>query len=587
MILQALTHYYETMLAQGKISPLGWDDAFKVSFGLELGADGTLLQLIPYKVAQQRGKKLVVLPQSMRVPAHVKRSSGVAANFLCDTVSYMLGADAKGKPARALECFAANKALHQQLLAGISTEAAQAILAFFETWNPAQAPSHPLLADAWKELNAGANLVFCYRMQPVTTDPEIAAAWQQYYNAGNAEATVGQCLVTGKDAPIATLHPSIKGVRGAQTMGAALVSFNAPAFESYGHTQGQNAPVSEYAAFAYTTALNALLADTAHCRCIGDTTVVCWAEHGGTVYQDFGMESLFGPPSGVDERELRGALENLARGQHCEWKDTPLEPGEHFYFLGLAPNAARLSVRFFLQDRMGSFMARLQQHYRDIDIVRPANDPFPTLPLWKLLEGTVNLNARTKAASPKLAGEVLRSILSGTPYPATLLQGAELRIRATRDVTRAQAAIIKGYYTRYGHFPKEVLQMGSDKEIQNIPYVLGQLFSVYEQIQQKAIPSINATIKDKYFNAASATPSRIFPVLGKLAVNHLRVLGRTNTGAAVNFSKKLGKFSEIIGTAYPDRLNLPAQGSFQLGYYFENQNRYTKKETVKEVADHV
>lgn len=593
MILQRLTEYYETMLEQGTISPPGWDNAFKVSFGLELGPDGSLVQLIPFKTEQQRGKKVVLAPRPLCVPAHVKRTVGVAANFLCDTAAYMLGADAKGKPERVLECFAANAALHRKLLAGVNTPAAQAILNFFDTWQPSAAPTHPLLAADWKELAEGANIVFCYGMEPACADPAVAAAWQSHYDAGDETAIQAQCLVTGKNAAVATLHPSIKGVMGAQTMGAALVSFNAAAFESYGHSQGMNAPVSKYAAFAYTTALNYLLADREHCRTVGDTTVVCWAAHGKRSYQDMGMFAMFGAPQeqkeALSDVDLRALLEKLARGEPCAWQDTELDPNEHFYFLGLAPNAARLSVRFFLQDTFGDFMKHLKQHYEDIAVVRPAFDDFEDLPLWRLLNETVNQNSKNKAAAPQLAGDMLRAILTGGPYPATLLNGAELRIRAEREVTRGRAAIIKGYYRRapHNHCPKEVLQMDLNEKCTNIPYTLGRLFSVYEQIQQAANPNINATIKDKYFNAASATPAVIFPLLGDLAENHFRVLRRNGPGAAVNLQKKLGELAILVGQAYPTRLDLPSKGSFQLGYYFENQKRYQKKENMKEATGHV
>ncbi len=581
MILQALTEYYTALLEQGRISPPGWDAAARVSYGLELAGDGTLLQVIPYQRTEQQGKKLLN-NRLMRVPAHVKRSVGVAANFLCDTSSYLLGADGKGKPERSLKCFLACKELHQRLLAGVDTPAAQSSLAFFDRWQPEQAAAHPLLSPIWKELTGGGNLIFCFGMEPVTQDPAICQAWQTHYSGGAEDAEIGQCLVTGEVGPIARLHPSIKGVRDASTMGASLVSFNAPAFESYGHTQGGNAPVGEYAAFAYTTALNALLADSQHCQVIGDTTVVCWAQHGEPAYQSVGMMGLFGAAAGIDDSDLSAVLHKLAQGEPVVWEGVTLAPEEHFYFLGLAPNAARLSVRFFLRDSFGKFMQNLEKHYQDTAIIRPAYDARENIPLWQLLNETVNQNSRTKAAAPQLTGDVLRAILSGTPYPATLLNGTELRIRAEREVTRGRAAIIKAYYLRlrnpHPDCPKEILQMELNETSTNVAYTLGRMFSVYEQIQQAAYPDINATIKDTYFNAASATPATAFRLLGKLAVKHLRVLARNNKGAAVNLEKKLQTLSVVIGEAYPTRLNLQQQGSFQLGYYFENQARYQKKE---------
>ncbi|MCD8330924.1 MAG: type I-C CRISPR-associated protein Cas8c/Csd1, partial [Oscillospiraceae bacterium] len=210
-----------------------------------------------------------------------------------------------------------------------------------------------------KELTGAGNLIFCFGMEPVPQDPAICRAWQQYYSTGAEDAEIGQCLVTGEIGPIARLHPSIKGVRDASTMGASLISFNAPAFESYGHTQGGNASVGEYAAFAYTTALNALLADSEHCQVIGDTTVVCWAQHGEPAYQSMGMMATFGAAEGVSNSDLSNALHRLAQGRPIPWEGVTLAPEEHFYFLGLAPNAARLSVRFFLRDSFGNFMRNL------------------------------------------------------------------------------------------------------------------------------------------------------------------------------------------------------------------------------------
>ena len=138
-----------------------------------------------------------------------------------------------------------------------------------------------------------------------------------------------------------------------------------------------------------------------------------------------------------------------------------------FYILGLSPNSARLSVRFFLHNTFGGFLRNVQAHYDRLEIVRPAYDKFETLPLWKLLSETVNQNARDKSPAPDLAGEVLRAVLTNTRYPATLLNGVALRIRAEREVTRGRAAIVKAYYQKLAEttkhenpdIPEEVLQV--------------------------------------------------------------------------------------------------------------------------------
>lgn len=574
MILQALTEYYETLAQSGKISPPGWGDV-KVSYALCIGDNGALEQIISVQTPQRKGKKTVLAPQLMKLPAPVKRSSGVLANFLCDTSSYLLGADLKGKPQRALECFRACRALHEKLLGGVDSPAARAVLAFFQTWQPEQAASHPALSACLEEVLSGGNLVFRFNGAYVHEDPLVRQAWDDHYQSAE-DGPQMVCLVTGKRGPVENIHPSIKNVQGAQSSGAALVSFNAPAFCSYGKEQNYNAPTSKYAAFAYTTALNHLLADREHVYRMGDTTVVCWAKCGGDVYQDLMGWAFFGQEPSYTLTDLQSALKNLCGGRAVELDEARLDPDMDFFILGLAPNAARLSVRFFLHNTFGNFLKNAQAHQQRLEIIRPAYDKFDTIPLWKLLDETVNQSSRDKTPSPNMAGEVLRSVLSDAPYPATLLNGVTLRIRAEHTVTRGRAAILKAYYLKAPNkdVPKEVLTVSLNPDSSNIPYNLGRLFSVLEGIQSSANPGINATIKDKYFNSASATPAIVFPVLLNLAQKHLKKL---DSGLRTYYDKQLTKLLSKLGEVYPARLNLPQQGSFQLGYYHQTQARFEKK----------
>lgn len=575
MILQALTEYYETLAQSGKISPPGWGDV-KVSYALCIGDDGALEQIISVQTPQQKGKKTVLAPQLMKLPAPVKRSSGVLANFLCDTSSYLLGTDLKGKPQRALECFRACRALHEKLLGGVDSPAARAVLAFFQTWQPEQAASHPALSACLEEVLSGGNLVFRFNGAYVHEDPLVRQAWDDHYQSAE-DGPQMVCLVTGKRGPVENIHPSIKNVQGAQSSGAALVSFNAPAFCSYGKEQNYNAPTSKYAAFAYTTALNHLLADREHVYRMGDTTVVCWAKCGGDVYQNIFGAMFFGHDSVYTLTDLQSALKNLCSGRAVELDEARLDPDMDFFILGLAPNAARLSVRFFLHNTFGNFLKNAQAHQQRLEIVKPAYDKFDTIPLWKLLDETVNQSSRDKTSSPNMAGEVLCSVLTDAPYPATLLNGVTLRIRAEHTVTRGRAAILKAYYLKAPNkdVPKEVLTVSLNPDSSNIPYNLGRLFSVLEGIQSSANPGINATIKDKYFNSASATPAIVFPVLLNLAQKHLKKL---DGGLRTYYDKQLTKLLSKLGEVYPARLNLPQQGSFQLGYYHQTQARFEKKE---------
>ena len=282
MILQALTDYYRALERAGKIDAPGWTPV-KVSYALQLSEDGTLEQVIDIQTEHPRGKKMVLAPQTLSLPAPVKRTVGVAANFLCDNASYLLGIDNKGKPQRTRECFEASKSLHERLLAGVDSPAARAIVAFFRSWDPDAAREHPALAEHLDAILSGGNLIFRTLDGYVHRDPTIRWAWDTAYQS-EGDGPQGICLATGELGPVESVHPAIKNVAGAQSSGAALVSFNAPAFCSYGKEQNLNAPTGKYAAFAYTSALNALLADREHVFRVGDATVVCWARSGERGY---------------------------------------------------------------------------------------------------------------------------------------------------------------------------------------------------------------------------------------------------------------------------------------------------------------
>ena len=580
MILQALVRHYEDLTAQNLIAPPGWNQV-KASYALELNEQGALLRAMSIQENVLKGKKTVLAPRLMELPAPVKRTAGIAANFLCDNASYILGFDGKGDAERAKECFAACKALHEQLLSDLDAPAAKALLAFFRCWDPERAAGHPALQNEMSGIMAGANLVFRFNGAFIHEDPAIHRVWQTHYDEDSGGPTM-VCLITGRETSVEAVHPAIKGVQGAQSSGAALVSFNAPAFCSYGKEQNLNAPTSKYAAFAYTSALNHLLADRDHLYRIGDTTVVCWAEGGEPAFQDAFSAFAFGSQSSYTETELWDMVGQLLRGNSVLFDETLLDPDRPFYILGLAPNAARLSVRFFLRSSFGVFLENVQRHYERLEIVKPTFDKFDTLPLWKLLGETVNQNSRDKAASPNMAGGVLRSILMDEPYPATLLHGALLRIRAEREVSRGRAAILKAYYLKRPHpdISKEVLTVSLNPDSTDIPYTLGRLFSVLESIQSAANPGINATVKDRYFNAASATPGHIFPILLNLSQKHLRKL---EGGLRIYYEKQIAELMGVFSEEFPPRLNLPQQGAFQLGYYHQTQKRYEKKEENKDV----
>lgn len=580
MILQALVEYYEALAAKGEIAKQGWGRA-KVSYALDISAEGNLLRVIPLTTEETRGKKIVIVPQQIMLPEGTKRSSGVAAQFLWDNASYILGLDKGGKPERSKKCFEATKIKLMEILDKVDNEAAQALKAFFNNWNVDRAAENEVLKPWIEELLGGANITFYFNGKYIAEDREIAEAWN-VYNAVDDGEPKARCLVTGKVDTIARLHPNIKGVRNAQSSGAALVSFNADAYESYGHEQGYNAPVSKYAAFAYTTALNTLLASSKNTKVIGDTTIVYWAQSAEEAYTDcFGMSIADDNDS---DEILDGFFEKLSKGLPLEFNNCTIDPATRFYVLGISPNAARLSIRFFLVNIFGSIMENVKKHYDNLEIA--AYDK-KRLPLWRILQETANKNAKEKAATPLLTGAVLRSVLTGQRYPQSLYQNIILRAKADQDnpekkiakIGKVKAAVIKACLIKnYGY--KEVATVGLNEDSKDTAYVLGCLFAVLENLQESANPGIVGTIKDRYFNSACSTPRMVFPILMKLANYHLRKL-RSNKGWAIAFEKQIGKLQnkiEMREHPLPARFNLEEQGKFILGYYHQTQKRYEKKE---------
>ena len=585
MILQALTRYYEDLLQRGEIAAPGWSPA-KISFALCLDKDGQVTQIINIQQLSEKGKTLI--PQTIeKLPAPVKRTVGIASNFLWDNSAYLLGVDQKGKPERSRDCFHAAASLHHAVLDGVDSPAAKAILAFFDIWQPEKAMEHPALSRQYEMITAGGNLLFrvdgCY----IHEDAAIREAWQRYRDGADEDAVKMQCLVTGREDEITATHPAIKGVRDAQSSGAALVSFNAPAFCSYGREQNYNAPVGKYAAFAYTAVLNHLLADRDNVQVIGDTTIVCWAEGADPVYPDTFMAFMSGNmPSTISDNDLRAALKNLAKGLPCE--ELGVDPNRTFYILGLAPNAARLSVRFFLRDSFGRLMRNVNDHYERLEIVKPAYAKPGVLSLWTLLRETVR-DPKKQVPSPAMAGATARAVFSGGLYPASLLEVVMLRIRAERDVTWGRAAIIKAYLKRkYAdridvehHYISEVTGMKLNDACNYMPYVLGRLFRVMEEIQLASADwSLNRSIKDSYFNAAASTPKSAFSKLFPLNEYHAKKLLRDKPGLGRKLNEEKGALSARITESIPARFTQEESNCFYLGYYHQ---QYTKKEENENV----
>lgn len=578
MLLQSLVKLYEAWAEKGEIEKLGWNPV-KISYGISLDEEGNVDEIIHLKTNAPKGNKEI--PSLISLPMPVKRSVGVASNFLYDNSTYVFGYDNSNKPDRAKQCFDCFRNVGNKVLENSEDEFSTVIKKFLQK----DYSEFENLSDLLTELNCtettvddilnkGANLLLMPLGKFPTDSKAICESWNSYYE--HSDAPKGVCLVTGKDDHIAKLHPVIKNIRGAQAAGASLVSFNATAFDSYGKENGYNAPVSEYAAFAYTSALNKLVSDNDHRVFSGDTTVVCWTEDGESAYQDV-FAGIFNSDDEVKQKDLHDTIVSIVNGNEVKWEGIPLNPSNNFYILGISPNSARLSVRFFIQNTFGKVMENLLKNQQRMEMVKPGFEKFNYIPLWRILGETVNKKSRDKKCKPHLAGDVLNSIINDYNYPSTLYYGILGRISAEQNINWVKASVLKAYLLKnYESTYKEEITVDYNENSNNKAYLLGVLFSNLEEIQNTANPGIKSTIRDRYFTAASSTPSRVFPILIDLAQNHIKKI--PNVGAKVNCQKMLTETMSKLGDKFPNRLKLDEKGMFQLGYYQRTQERFTGKE---------
>ena len=590
MILQELVRYYDRKGADPdptqRLPSLGLEDK-EIPFVVELAPDGTVVQLRDTR--QLHGKKLRA--QSFLVPAGEKKTSGVKANLLWDTAAYAIGIARERKAQSEITPHAAFVSRVEALPQAVQEQpGVAAVLMALKRGDWSALERSP----AWPEItesNPLMSFALAGESQLVCQDAAVVQAAAQ--TKGDAGAPVAMCLVAGTYQPVQRVHAAIKGVWGAQTSGANIVSFNARSFESYGKSerQGENAPIGERAAFAYTTALNHLLGKDSRNRVqVGDASAVFWADGPAPLLDgEFSLADFLGEPRDQPDRGVQ-AVQAL----YSALQSSQLPAGERdvrFFVLGLAPNAARISVRFWISATVAVLAPRIRQHFDDLRVA-PRHDSDPPVPsLFRLLTGLA-LQGKVDNVPPRLAGEWMRSILEGLPYPALLLNAAVIRCKAERDVSYLRAAILKAWLNRdtrrrqpelpgdHAEFKEQL-----DMDQTDAAFRLGRVFAVLERIQQRAQPGINATIRDRYYGAASTTPVAVFTTLLRLKNAHLKKLG---DGECNYFERLLGG---IFGTLeapaladFPRQLNLPDQGRFALGYYHQRQSLFAGKKPEGEAA---
>ncbi|MCW0376914.1 type I-C CRISPR-associated protein Cas8c/Csd1 [Xanthomonas sacchari] len=599
MILSALADYYQRLLddPDSGIAAPGYSQQ-NIGYTVVLAADGSVVSV--QDEHRNEGKKR--LAKAMRVPQPEKRTAGIKSNFLWDKTSYVLGVSASSK--RSAQEHAAFKALHQPALADSDDAGLQALLAFLATWSPEQYADHPAFAPHGEAL-LDTNLAFRLEGDPGYLHERAAArtAWDRQQGQVG-DGIRGLCLVSGTLAPLARLHPAIKGVNGAQSSGASIVSFNLDAFTSYGKQQGENAPISEQAAFAYTTALNHLLRRDPHNRQrvqIGDTTVVFWAQARTTTQAQNAEDVVAALMRGEDTedpsiadgratRRLELVMKQVRQARPLRDLEDGLDDDARIFVLGLAPNASRLSIRFWETQTLAGFAKRLADHYDDLSLLPPAWKRAPTPAYLALQTAPIyGEHGKPKAedVSPLLAGELTRAILAGTRYPQSLLGSIVMRFRADGQLTPLRTALCRAVLARDARLKQ---QQGPSIDHKEPPmsldtgntdpgYLLGRLFASLENLQRAALGDrINATIRDRYYGAASATPASIFPVLLRSAQNHFGKLRKEKTGLAVNLEKEIGQIVDALPPSFPRSLPIQEQGRFAIGYYHQTQARFARND---------
>lgn len=580
MILQALYEYYQRKAAdpESHIAPQGleWKS---IPYLIVIDKNGKFLRLedtTEREGKDKRAQQFLVIKSKGRTGS----ASWQTANIFWDHFGYVLGQPKntdESKQAKAIEDARKQNNAFIQEVKNIAArfpdnEEIQAVNKFYEiTENEELIQKDPLWEECIKK--DGTNLTFRVTVSTSTVaeNPDIISLVTDNDNKPK-NSPEGICLITGEQGPIAILNSAIS-IPGGKS-GAKLVGFQKNSgYDSYYKEQGLNAPISKKAEAAYTTALNTLLDKDSHNKYrLGDTSVVFWSQK-KTQFESVFAFSFSAPPKDNPDQNietLEKVLDSIYTGKFREENETP------FYILGLAPNAARISVRFWRQGTAGEFAKNLKQHFEDLKIHRNKGDK-KYYPLFNLLT-QVSFQYKMENLPPNLASDMTQSILNNRPYPATLQMQCLLRIKADKNISDTKAAILKAYLNRKYRKNNNVkdITMGLDTTNNNQAYLLGRLFAILEKIQGDAIPGANSTIKDRYYGAASTTPTAVFGRLLGLSKHHLSKL---ENGKAIYYDKLLqGVINNIDSNGLPKYLSLDDQSRFAIGYYHQREELWKKRE---------
>lgn len=579
MILRDLCDLYDRCSTDEgmTVSPFGWS-IVKVAYRLRIDEAGELRNVIPY-VSGDADKKSETIP--MQVPEQEGRTSAIKPFFLCDTGEYLLAAGG----GKAEDKFNRSAELHKEVLACCDSALAHAVVAFF-----GRGPQRNRLIEMVEQEKDVQGKFCVFEFAPdnggsgtlVHEDAAIQNAWYAYREKrlSKEEAPYGRCSVTGEYTRLANLFPQLTGVAGAQPAGASLVSFNDKAYESYGKTGTHNASISRDSAFKAGEALRYLARDGRHHTYVGDTLLLFWTDapvdNRGSLW-DLCMElGISGGKGELEDGEALDSLKEIISSVRAGASLMGYDLDTKYYLLGLAPNAARLSVRFYYVQSFGFLLRNCEQYLNDVSM-----DGVSSLPLKRMFAQTAALGKKENVPST-LVASTFRSLIAGARLPQSLFATTLSRMRADHasrnkyDLPQ-RAAIMKACLVRGhrvdGKVTDEELTMSLNESNANVGYVLGRLFALLERAQEASAPGLNATIRDKYIGSASATPARVFPQLLSNCQNHLSKLGKERPGQAVNLRKQIDAVIDMLDgeAGIPKTLSMDDQGMFYVAYH---QQRY-------------
>ena len=576
MILKALYDYYH----RSDDLPIPGMEEKEIGFLLVITKEGKFVRLEDCRIDKSHAKTYLV-------KKHVSRTSAVAANHLYDNAAYVLGycdvtkikkeADQEKEELKTVNCLEAFKKKVRSAAAACPESAAlQAVLLFYEhsreqllEW----LEKDPLWEDVKKNLSKKYS-TFSFRLEGEKKIIAEQKALLQLDSEEDVEGDQALCLITGKRGTLVDTTSSTM-IPGSQAT-AKLVAFQVNAgYDSYGKTKCGNAPITKEAEFAYTTALNALLKSGSRNKfMLGNRTFVFWASS-QTEASKQAEESLFDLLGFSEEAKddpdanvlkVRKVFESIYSGT------LKVDMDDRFYILGLAPNVARIAVVYWSETSLKEFAEKILAHFEDMEIGDTRKNTKPYQGIREMISN-VTLGGKLSDATPNLPESVVQSVFQGLPYPFTLYSSCIRRIRAEQKLTITRVAIIKAYLNRLNNPNSIKINTMLDKKNTNQGYLCGRLFAVLDKIQEEA--NSQNSIRDRYQNAASTTPSAVFATILNLSNHHLEKLSE---GRKIFFEKlKQEIFSQLSAHGFPTHLDLQDQGRFFVGYYHQRQDFFTSK----------